>query len=87
MLSIKKTQVESYWIGSRPPSLELVDQKGIDCIIPKYLENPLMLEIYDSTIDTNKHIKHVDIDLDYHQVRDVVKCKLFSLTLKWATMT
>lgn len=43
--------------------------------IPKYLEMPQMLEIYDGTRDPNKHIKHVDTVLDCHKAISAVECK------------
>jgi hypothetical protein len=39
------------------------------------------------TGDLDEHLEHIDIVLDYHQEKSVVKCKLFVLTLKCDVMT
>jgi hypothetical protein len=45
------------------------------------------METYDNTTNTDEHVEHMDIILNYHLARADVKCKLFVLTLKGPTMT
>ncbi|MCI47080.1 hypothetical protein A2U01_0068321, partial [Trifolium medium] len=55
--------------------------------IPRALEKPPKLEIYDGSTDPDEHVEHIDTVLDYYQARGPIKCKLFVLTLKGAAMT
>lgn len=55
--------------------------------IPRIFAKLSKMETYDGTTNANEHVEHLDIVLDYHQAWGAVKCKLFALTLKGATMT
>lgn len=55
--------------------------------IPHVFTEPPKLETYEDTTNPNKHEEHIDTVLNYHQAQREVKCKLFVLTLKCATMT
>lgn len=51
-------------------------------MIPKSLEKLLKFENYDKIRDSNERIEHVDTMSDYHNAKNIVKCKLLMLTLK-----
>lgn len=49
--------------------------------ILRSLEKPPKLLTYNGIKDLDEHIEHMDDLLDYDQAHEVVKCKLFALTL------
>ncbi|CAJ2662298.1 unnamed protein product [Trifolium pratense] len=55
--------------------------------ILRALEKPPKLENYDGPTDLDEHVEHIYTVLDYYQEPGSIKCKLFVLTLKVATMT
>jgi hypothetical protein len=55
--------------------------------LPVGLEKPPAMDTYDGTTDPDDHIENVEAVLDYRRVRGAIKCKLFSTTLRKATMT
>jgi hypothetical protein len=55
--------------------------------LPVGLEKPPAMDTYDGTTDPDDHIENVEVVLDYRRVRGAIKCKLFSTTLRKATMT
>lgn len=59
----------------------------LDNMILKSCEKPMKLYRYNGMGGPNQHVEHEDIMLDYHHPHGVVKCKLFVLTFKGATMT
>ncbi|WJX38432.1 hypothetical protein P8452_26098 [Trifolium repens] len=59
----------------------------VESTIPRALEKPSKLEVYDGTRDPDEDIEHIDIVLDYYSAIGAVKCKLFVFSLKGSTMT
>lgn len=51
------------------------------------MEKPLKLEFYDGTGNPDEHVDNIDTVVNYYQGQEAVKCKLFILSLKGATMT
>lgn len=39
------------------------------------MKKPQKMETYDGTRDSNEHVEHMDIKLDYHQAINAMKCK------------
>lgn len=59
---------------------------NLDSNIPRSLEKPPKLGNYNSTKDLDKHVDHVETMLDHHHPCGVVKCKIFTPTVKRAAM-
>ncbi|MCH81530.1 hypothetical protein A2U01_0002319 [Trifolium medium] len=69
-------------LGCTPFTMRILESR-----IPRPLEKPPKLEIYDGTTDPDEHLEHIDTILDYYQAQGPVKWKLFVLTLKGSAMT
>lgn len=55
--------------------------------IYRWLEKHLKLQSYDGTGNPEEHVEHVDYQLDHCHTDEVVKCKVFALTLTRSTTT
>lgn len=60
----------------------MLSGKILNSRIPKSLDKPPKLDIYNCKGDPNEHVEHIDTILNYYHSRGVVDCKLFVLALK-----
>ncbi|GAU48850.1 hypothetical protein TSUD_188350 [Trifolium subterraneum] len=58
-----------------------LSRKIMDITLPRGLEKPPTLDKYDGTTDPDEHIQSVETALDYRNLRESIKCKLFPLSL------
>jgi hypothetical protein len=59
----------------------------MDTRIPRGLEKPPPLALYDGTSDPGDHIENIEAMLHYHNVSGAIKCRLFPITLRKGAMT
>lgn len=59
----------------------------LEAPFPVGLEKPPPLGTYYRTTDLDEHIENIDVVLDYRGVPGVIKCRLFSTTLRKGAMT
>lgn len=50
--------------------------------LPRGMEKPPTLDLYDGTTDPNEHIQNIEVVMDYHVVWGSIKCRIFPTTLK-----
>jgi len=58
-----------------------------DAPIPRGLEKPPQIYLYDEATDTDEHIENIEVVLTYRSVQGAVKCKLFVTTLRRGVVT
>ncbi|XP_058777898.1 uncharacterized protein LOC131652136 [Vicia villosa] len=55
--------------------------------LPRGMEKPPTLDLYDGTTDPDDHIQSIEAVMDYHVVRGSIKCRIFPTTLRKGAMT
>ncbi|MCI25013.1 hypothetical protein A2U01_0046201, partial [Trifolium medium] len=73
--------------NARHPGRTPFIMRILESRIPRPLEKPPKLEIYDETTGPDEHQEHIDTILDYYQAQGPIQCKLIVLTLKGSAMT